>query len=40
MGGMEADFGQGIDFFVHEEKKKLRLRRSRSLNVEDMGLKK
>ena len=38
MGGMEADFGQGIDFFVHEEKKKLRVRRSRSVNVEAMGI--
>lgn len=35
---MEADFGQGIDFFVHEEKKKLRVRRSKSLNFESIGL--
>lgn len=32
MGGMEADFGQGLDFVVHDEKKKYRLRRSKSMS--------
>ena len=31
-----ADFGQGIDFFVHEEKRLLRVRRSASVNIEGM----